>query len=176
MSTYSPDAFLVVFAVDDEPSLDQADRSQHMYMFLFKYQLSIHSFIHHISPLKVNISKIRLLYVIDLKHERRFNLNWIYVMSSPRILRYIRPELGGRPCILVANKTDLVRNRVVRTAGEKNITSGRQGGESGWLLFLWWPLRLSSQPLSSNDCEPNNYTMLLCYGVSIELRTWKPNS
>ena len=38
-----------------------------------------------------------------------------------RILRYIRPELGGRPCILVANKTDLVRNRVVRTGGEKII-------------------------------------------------------
>ena len=26
MSTYSPDAYLVVYAVDDEPSLDQADR------------------------------------------------------------------------------------------------------------------------------------------------------
>lgn len=63
MSTYSPDAFLVVFAVDDEASLDQADR----------------------------------------------------------ILRYIRPELGGRPCILVANKTDLVRNRVVRTGVGKQV-------------------------------------------------------
>ena len=30
MSTYSPDAFFVVFAVDDEPSLDQADRSKHI--------------------------------------------------------------------------------------------------------------------------------------------------
>jgi len=63
MSTYSPDAYLVVYAVDDEPSLDQADR----------------------------------------------------------ILRYIRPELGGRPCILVANKTDLVRNRVVRTGDGKQV-------------------------------------------------------
>ena len=32
--------------------------------------------------MKFNIKKIRLLYVIDLKHERRFNLNWIYVISS----------------------------------------------------------------------------------------------
>ena len=62
VGTYTPDAFLIVFAVDDEPSLEQAER----------------------------------------------------------ILRYLRPELGGRPCILVANKTDLVRNRVVRTGGEFN--------------------------------------------------------
>ena len=34
MSTYSPDAYLVVYAVDDEPSLDQADRSHHIYISL----------------------------------------------------------------------------------------------------------------------------------------------
>jgi len=63
LGTYSPDAFLVVFAVDDESSLGQADR----------------------------------------------------------ILHYIRPEIERKPCILVANKTDLVRNRVVRTGAGRNI-------------------------------------------------------
>ena len=81
MSTYSPDAFLVVFAVDDEASLDQADRYQHFFF-----------------------SRLSGFLILTFAH---------------RILRYIRPELGGRPCILVANKTDLVRNRVVRTGGEQ---------------------------------------------------------
>lgn len=58
LTTYAPDAFLVVFAVDDESSLEQADR----------------------------------------------------------ILRYLGQELVTKPCILVANKTDLVRNRVVRSS------------------------------------------------------------
>ena len=35
MSTYSPDAYLVVYAVDDEPSLDQADRSGSTVIFLY---------------------------------------------------------------------------------------------------------------------------------------------
>lgn len=63
LSTYSPDAFLIVFAVDDHSSLEQAER----------------------------------------------------------ILVYIRAELETKPCILVANKTDLVRNRVVRTSAGKQV-------------------------------------------------------
>ena len=63
MSTYCPDAFLIVYAVDDHSSLDQADR----------------------------------------------------------ILGYIQQELDTKACILVANKTDLVRNRVVRTSGNTII-------------------------------------------------------
>ena len=59
LSTYCPDGFLVVFAVDDESSLTQAEN----------------------------------------------------------ILSDIKLELGHKPCILVANKTDLVRNRIVRTTG-----------------------------------------------------------
>ena len=59
LSTYCPDGFLVVFAVDDESSLTQAET----------------------------------------------------------ILNDIKLELGHKPCILVANKTDLVRNRIVRTTG-----------------------------------------------------------
>ena len=58
LTTYAPDAFLIVFAVDDESSLEQAER----------------------------------------------------------ILRYLGQELDTKPCILVANKTDLVRNRVVRSS------------------------------------------------------------
>ena len=60
LSTYSPDGFLVVFAVDDLSSLKQAEM----------------------------------------------------------ILSYIKEELESKPCILVANKTDLVRNRIVRSTGE----------------------------------------------------------
>ena len=59
LSTYCPDGFLVVFAVDDESSLTQAEN----------------------------------------------------------ILNELKLELGHKPCILVANKTDLVRNRIVRTTG-----------------------------------------------------------
>ena len=59
LSTYCPDGFLVVFAVDDESSLTEAEK----------------------------------------------------------ILNDIKLELGHKPCILVANKTDLVRNRIVRTTG-----------------------------------------------------------
>ena len=59
LSTYCPDGFLVVFAVDDESSLSQAEV----------------------------------------------------------ILNYIKTELENKPCILVANKTDLVRNRIVRPSG-----------------------------------------------------------
>ena len=59
LSTYCPDGFLVVFAVDDESSLTQAEN----------------------------------------------------------ILNELKLELGHKPCILVANKTDLVRNRIVRTSG-----------------------------------------------------------
>ena len=63
LSTYCPDGFLVVFAVDDESSLTEAEL----------------------------------------------------------ILNYIAEEVESKPCILVANKTDLVRNRIVRTAGPPNI-------------------------------------------------------
>ena len=61
LGTYCPDAFLVVLAVDDISSLDQAER----------------------------------------------------------ILAYIKMAgvMEGSPCILVANKTDLVRNRVVKSSG-----------------------------------------------------------
>ena len=126
-----------------------------------KISIFTHSFIHHISPLNVNISKIRLLYVIDLKHERRFNLNWIYVISSPRILRYIRPELGGRPCILVANKTDLVRNRVVRTAGERMITSGREARVGGCCCYggLW------DYQVSPCQVMTASRTIIQCYAM-----------
>ena len=65
LSTYCPDGFLVVFAVDDESSLTQADN----------------------------------------------------------ILKDIKLELGHKPCILVANKTDLVRNRIVRTTGKSQYTA-----------------------------------------------------
>lgn len=61
LSTYCPDGFLVVFAVDDESSLSRAEN----------------------------------------------------------ILHDIKPELEHKPCILVANKTDLVRNRIVRNTGIK---------------------------------------------------------
>ena len=64
LSTYCPDGFLVVFAVDDESSLTQAEN----------------------------------------------------------ILNDIKLELGHKPCILVANKTDLVRNRIVRTTGTSQLT------------------------------------------------------
>ena len=68
LSTYCPDGFLVVFAVDDESSLTEAEN----------------------------------------------------------ILNDIKSELGHKPCILVANKTDLVRNRIVRTAGRAKPSPVRQ--------------------------------------------------
>ena len=64
LSTYAPDGFLVVFAVDDESSLSHAEM----------------------------------------------------------ILNYIKLELEDKPCILVANKTDLVRNRIVRSSGTATAT------------------------------------------------------
>ena len=66
LSTYCPDAFLVVLAVDDILSLDQADRIL------------------------------------------------AYLKMSSMLLR------DGGPCILVANKTDMVRNRVVKSSGRWN--------------------------------------------------------
>ena len=45
--------------------------------------------------------------------------------QAERILVYIRAELETKPCILVANKTDLVRNRVVRTSG-RNIEGKKE--------------------------------------------------
>ena len=64
LSSYSPDGFLVIFAVDDESSLTRAEN----------------------------------------------------------ILNDIKLELGNKPCILVANKTDLVRNRIVRPTGKAQHT------------------------------------------------------
>ena len=66
MTSYCPDAFLVVLAVDDSSSLDQAEN----------------------------------------------------------ILSYLaRAGVLDKPTILVANKADLVRNRVVKTAGRINDTN-----------------------------------------------------
>ena len=66
MTSYCPDAFLVVLAVDDSSSLDQAEN----------------------------------------------------------ILSYLaRAGVLDKPTILVANKADLVRNRVVKTAGRTNDTN-----------------------------------------------------
>ena len=74
LSTYCPDGFLVVFAVDDESSLSRAEN----------------------------------------------------------ILHDIKPELDHKPCILVANKTDLVRNRIVRNTGKAQHTL--LGTQNSWLF------------------------------------------
>ena len=77
-----------------------------------------------------------------------------FLFAPLRILRYIRPELGGRPCILVANKTDLVRNRVVRTPGEHILTGGLK---VGWVdmggngVLIWWPMSLGDYIYSQHS-------------------------
>ena len=67
LGTYCPDAFLVVLAVDDVTSLDQAER----------------------------------------------------ILAYLKIVGMLEPDCS--PCILVANKTDLVRNRVVKSSGGFSI-------------------------------------------------------
>ena len=67
LGTYCPDAFLVVLAVDDVTSLDQAER----------------------------------------------------ILAYLKIVGMLEPDCS--PCILVANKTDLVRNRVVKSSGGISI-------------------------------------------------------
>ena len=64
LATYTPNAVLVVLAVDDLASLDQAER----------------------------------------------------ILAYLKIAEVLEPH--GIPCILVANKTDLVRSRLVKTASE----------------------------------------------------------
>lgn len=56
---------------------------------------------------------------------------------------------------------------MVRTAGERIITSGRASRGvkfGGWMFLLWWPLRLFSQPLSSNEMTAS-LTIIQCYAM-----------
>ena len=67
LGTYCPDAFLVVLAVDDVTSLDQAER----------------------------------------------------ILAYLKIVGMLEPDCS--PCILVSNKMDLVKNRVVKSSGGFSI-------------------------------------------------------
>ena len=69
--------------------------------------------------------------------------------QADRILAYLKMggmlTKDGSPCILVANKTDMVRNRVVKSSGRSHSDISALCGSFNFLTLFDWKIRNTSE-------------------------------